>query len=156
TFAGNDFQVYGSAALTLNTWTHLAATYDGATLRLYINGTQVGSAARAGTLATSTNPLQIGGDSIFGQFFQGTIDEVRSYYTALPAAHTQADMNAPLGNALPDTQPPTAPTALSASAAGATQINLGWTASTDNVAVTGYLIERCDGASCPSFNQIAA
>ena len=34
------------------------------------------------------------------------------------------------------------------------QINLSWTASTDNVGVTGYLIERCQGAGCTSFAQI--
>src|ERR1700680_1688710 len=54
----------------------------------------------------------------------------------------------------PDTTPPTAPSALTATAASATQINLSWTASTDNVGVTGYRIERCQSASCSSFAQI--
>jgi chitodextrinase len=55
----------------------------------------------------------------------------------------------------PDTTPPTAPTNLTATATLATQINLSWTASTDNVAVTGYKVERCAGAGCASFAQIA-
>ncbi len=38
--------------------------------------------------------------------------------------------------------PPSVPTALTAAAASATQINLGWTASTDNVGVTGYKVFR--------------
>ena len=54
-----------------------------------------------------------------------------------------------------DTTPPTAPTNLTARAASASQINLAWTASTDNVAVTGYLVERCQGAGCSNFAQIA-
>jgi len=54
----------------------------------------------------------------------------------------------------PDTQPPTAPTNLVATASSGSQINLTWTASTDNVGVTGYLVERCDGAGCSSFAQI--
>jgi chitodextrinase len=54
-----------------------------------------------------------------------------------------------------DTQPPTTPSGLSATAASNTQINLSWTASTDNVGVTGYRIERCQGPSCTSFSQIA-
>jgi Cellulose binding domain len=44
-----------------------------------------------------------------------------------------------------DTQPPTVPTGLSGTASSNTQINLSWNASTDNVGVTGYDIER-DGA----------
>src|SRR5260370_546839 len=46
----------------------------------------------------------------------------------------------------PDTTPPTAPTNLTATAASASQINLAWIASTDNVGVTGYMVERCQGA----------
>ena len=61
----------GRTALTANTWAHLAATYDGATMRLYVNGVQVASRAQTGAIATSTNPLQIGGDSIYGQYFAG-------------------------------------------------------------------------------------
>jgi hypothetical protein len=41
-----------------------------------------------------------------------------------------------------DATPPTAPGGLSASAAGAAQINLSWTASTDDIGVTGYLVYR--------------
>ena len=54
-----------------------------------------------------------------------------------------------------DTTPPTAPTNLTATAASSNQINLSWTASTDNVGVTGYRVERCSGASCSTFIQIA-
>src|SRR5439155_8681906 len=36
------------------------------------------------------------------------------------------------------------------------QINLSWTASTDTVGVTGYRVERCVGAGCTSFAQLAA
>ncbi len=52
-----------------------------------------------------------------------------------------------------DTTPPSAPTNLSATANG-TQINLSWTASSDNVGVTGYRVERCQGAGCSNFAQI--
>jgi chitodextrinase len=53
-----------------------------------------------------------------------------------------------------DTQPPTAPSNLMATAASMTQINLTWTAATDNVTVTSYLIERCAGAGCSNFAQV--
>lgn len=57
---------------------------------------------------------------------------------------------------VPDMQPPTAPTNLTATPISSVQINLTWTASTDNVGVTGYRVERCQGAGCTSFAQIAA
>jgi len=86
-------EVYGPTALTANTWAHLAATYDGATIRLYVNGAQVASRAQTGAIATSTNPLQIGGDSLYGGYFAGRIDEVRIYNRALSVAEIQSDMN---------------------------------------------------------------
>jgi chitodextrinase len=146
--------VYGTAALTANTWAYLALTYDGANLRLYVNGAQVASQARTGNIASSTNPLQIGGDSIYGQYFQGTIDEVRVYNVALTATQIQSDMVTAIGTGGGDTQPPTAPSNLAAAATSGSQINLSWTASTDNVGVTQYLVERCQGAGCTSFAQV--
>src|SRR4030095_1505311 len=50
--------------------------------------------------------------------------------------------------------PPSAPSNLTASTAGG-QINLSWSAATDNVGVPGYRVERCQGASCTTFAQIA-
>ena len=149
TLGSSDVATYGTAALATSTWTFLTETYNGSTLALYVNGKQVSSLAQTGNILTSTNPLQIGGDSIYGQYFQGMIDEVRVYNVALTAAQITSDMNTPIA---PDTQPPTAPTNLTATAS-AGQINLSWTASTDNVGVTGYLIEREDPGSS-SFMQI--
>src|ERR1700722_15112699 len=53
-----------------------------------------------------------------------------------------------------DITPPTAPTGLTAMTASSSQINLGWVASSDNVGVTGYRIERCSGVGCSGFAQI--
>jgi PKD repeat protein/glucose/arabinose dehydrogenase len=95
--AGGTFgTALGSAALAANAWSFLAVTYDRSTIRLYVNGTQVGSLAASGAIATSTNPLQIGGDAIYGQYFRGTIDEVRVYNVARTQAQIQTDMNTPL------------------------------------------------------------
>jgi hypothetical protein len=52
------------------------------------------------------------------------------------------------GSGPTDTTSPSVPSGLSATAASASQINLAWTASTDNVGVTGYKVYRCSGASC--------
>src|SRR5262249_49047968 len=67
------------SALPLNTWSHLAATYDGATLNLHVNGTLVSSQAVTGSIITSTGALRIGGNSVWGEFFTGAIDELRIY-----------------------------------------------------------------------------
>ena len=49
----------------------------------------------------------------------------------------------------------TAPSALTATAASSTQINLSWTAGTETGgAIAQYLIQRCSGASCTSFTQV--
>src|SRR5262249_43572637 len=59
----------------------------------------------------------------------------------------------PIHGASPDTQAPTAPTNLTATPVSSTQINLNWTASTDDFGVTGYLIEQCVGSACTTFTQ---
>ena len=94
-FGGTYGETYGTSNLAANAWTHLAATYDGATLRLYVNGTQVSSTARSGTIKASAGPLTIGGDPLYGQYFSGRIDEVRIYNSALTQAQIQTDMATP-------------------------------------------------------------
>jgi hypothetical protein len=92
-----EHDVRGTAALALNAWTHVAATYDGAVLRLYINGTQVSSTNRTGSMVVSTGALRIGGNTVWGEWFGGLIDEVRVYRRVLTASEIQTDMNAPVG-----------------------------------------------------------
>ena len=101
TVGGSPSEAFGTAPLPTNTWTFLAATYDGATLRFFVNGTQIASQPRTGDIITSSNALQIGGDSIWGQFFQGMIDEVRVYNTALTPGQIQADMATAVGGSSP-------------------------------------------------------
>jgi hypothetical protein len=54
-----------------------------------------------------------------------------------------------------DTQAPTTPANFNAQVTSATQVNLSWTASTDNVAVTAYKVQRCQGAGCTNFAPLA-
>jgi len=140
--------------LPVNTWTHLAATFDGATVRLFVNGVQVASQAQPTPLANTTGTLQIGADSYPTEYFAGRIDEVRVYNRALSATQIQSDMNTPVGGTPPppDATPPTVPTGLTATAASTSQINLVWTASTDNVGVTGYRVYR-DGTLLTYLGQ---
>ena len=91
-FAGGSNRWATGPTLPLNTWSHVAGTYDGLTVRLFVNGLQVGSTAYTGTIGTSTGVLRIGGNSMWGEFFQGRLDELRIYSRALSAAEIQADM----------------------------------------------------------------
>jgi hypothetical protein len=94
-FTTSDIGLRGTAKTALSTWTHLAATYDGTTLRLYVNGVQATTKAISGSIRASTGALRIGGNSVWGEWFAGLIDEVRLYNRALTATEIQADMNRP-------------------------------------------------------------
>ena len=90
---GQERALDGPSGLPLNTWTHVAGTYDGAMQRLFVNGMQVGSRAQTGGAAVSASPLRIGGNGVWGEFFAGRIDEVRIYNRALSQAEIASDMN---------------------------------------------------------------
>ena len=105
-FVGGSNRTAPGTALAPNVWTHLAGTFDGNTLRLFINGAQAASAAASGAVSTSTGALRIGGNSLWGEYFQGRLDEIRVYNRALTQSEIQADMNLPVGSAAPDTTPP--------------------------------------------------
>jgi hypothetical protein len=104
---GADLDAAGGSALAANVWAHMAATFDGVTLRLYINGSQVATRALNGAMPSSTNPLRIGGNTIWGEYFAGLIDDVRVYASVLSASQIVSDMNTPVGTPPADTLPPT-------------------------------------------------
>ena len=88
TFPAND--VAGPAPIPVNQWTHLAATFDGATKRLYVNGTLAASQSGLGPLIydTAPVPVTIGSDWAFkvsNSRFNGRVDEVSLYNRALTA-----------------------------------------------------------------------
>lgn len=70
----------------LNTWIHLAGTYDSAAksdhLGVYVNGVRVGSSTRPGNTAVTANPVEIGRWG-GGSYFVGTIDEVAIFNAVL-------------------------------------------------------------------------
>ncbi len=98
--AGGYGEALGNSVVPVNQWSHLALTYDNASLRLYVNGILVASKAKSGTITTTASPLRIGGNNVWGEFFNGLIDEVRIYNRVLAAAEIQTDMNTPVGTPL--------------------------------------------------------
>lgn len=94
TFAPSN--LFGASTLPLNTWSHLAATYDGATMRLYVGGSEVASRPQTGPIQTGSGALTLGGDALYGQYWDGRIDDVRVYNRALAASEIQSDLATPV------------------------------------------------------------
>jgi Concanavalin A-like lectin/glucanases superfamily/Bacterial Ig domain len=78
-----DERTNGPAPLPLDSWSHLAVTYDGDALRLYRDGAEISTAAVAGPISTGAGPLRIGGNTIWSEWFHGVIDDVP--YTTAPS-----------------------------------------------------------------------
>ncbi len=97
TSTGINSNAFGPSVLPLNTWTHIAQTFDGSTVTVFVNGVPVATSAITGTIQDTTNPLEIGSDHIYGQYFQGLIDDVRIYNIALTQSQIQSDMATPVG-----------------------------------------------------------
>jgi hypothetical protein len=83
-------KVFISSPMTvpLQTWVHIAGTYDGAMARLYVNGVEVNSIAQSGPFAAETNPVVLGGNGntstrAVSEMIPGLLDEVMLYRRAL-------------------------------------------------------------------------
>ena len=94
---------------------------------------------------------------------EGTTQQSFSMHAVSASSSTTATITATLNDitktyslgVTPEIQPPAAPANPTATAVSTSQINLFWNASTDNIAVMGYLLERCQGSTCTNFAQIA-
>ena len=126
-------------------------TYDGTSVRLYVNGTLVPTTPlRPARSPPRRGALRIGGNSIWGEYFSGLIDEVRVYNRALSAAEIQQDMASSITPS--DSQPPTAPGNLAANGS-LSSAALSWRAASDNVGVARYNVYR---STSPGFTPSAA
>jgi glucose/arabinose dehydrogenase/mono/diheme cytochrome c family protein/regulation of enolase protein 1 (concanavalin A-like superfamily) len=77
----------------VNQWFHLAATYNGARMRINVNGIPVGSLAATGPIPVTADPLHLGTKtpgSVAGDHFNGSLDELRLYNRSLSGAEIGA------------------------------------------------------------------
>src|SRR5579883_2280457 len=136
-------QRYSKTVLSLNTWYYVTGVYNAAaqTLDIYVNGV-LDDGVLSGTVpAAQANAAQnaLIGMRSGGFYFNGTIDEVRVYNTALTQAAIQTDMNTPIGSgvSLPVlTSLQCAPTTLGSGAAATCTVTLNQAAPSGGAAVS--------------------
>ncbi|TNE80962.1 MAG: T9SS type A sorting domain-containing protein [Bacteroidetes bacterium] len=86
--------VTGTSILPVGEWIHIAGTYDGTSVRLYVNGIQEGLASYNQTLIAANGELKIGGGINNGtEYFRGSIADVRLWNRAKTATEIQLQMN---------------------------------------------------------------
>lgn len=160
-----------SQVFSFGTWVHVAGTYDGTTVRLYIDGTEVGTHAVSKTIDWDTGYFGsfIGGNGVDPyNKFNGWIDEVRVWNVARSQSEIRDSMYRPLTGAEPGLvgyyrlddgagqsvldQTPAARHGVRGLSAGAETADPAWVASTAPVlSLTDLAGNALDGESSGSF-----
>jgi PKD repeat protein len=96
---GNYPAVSGITQLPAYQWSHVAGTYDGQYLRMYVNGVLTSQQGQTGTIPVSSGALKIGGNAIWGEYYAGYLDDIRIYNRALSQAEVSTDFKTPIGSA---------------------------------------------------------
>jgi hypothetical protein len=87
---GGNNNVFSTNAVTDGAWHHVAVTYNGSIMAIYIDGSLDGSNAYTQTPYTSGDPLKLGYGDIH-DFYEGLLDEVRIINSSLTAAMIRQD-----------------------------------------------------------------
>jgi len=120
---GNQMLFVLDAGVELDQWQHIAATYDGTMMRVFLNGEQIGELAVTGDIIENPILPTVGGRSDTSVSFVGAIDEVKVYDRALTAGEIQSSMAGSEGLPLARTPEPK-----DGAVVEATWANLSWKA----------------------------
>ena len=85
--------VYSGQLEILNTWHHIAVTFNSESLILYVNGEERDNVAVTGLITNNDGNLWIGRYHNYENHFNGLIDEISIWNTALSQEQIQANMN---------------------------------------------------------------
>lgn len=90
---GTENWAISSKTITFGEWTYVAGTFDGSTIRIYVNGLLTGSAKLSGPINVGKQPLIIGAHtrSDDRNWLKGTIDEVKVYNYARTAEEIKGE-----------------------------------------------------------------
>ena len=88
---------FGGTANYLNTWTHVAGTYNGTTATIYVNGLSVATTSMTGSLGTNSNNFILGSFA-GGEPVTGLIDEAAIFNYALSSVQISTLYNSGLGS----------------------------------------------------------
>jgi hypothetical protein len=92
TISGTNVRLCGGT-VTLNAWQHVAATFNGSALQLYIDGQLVANATRNGSLTANNIVMSMGNVASLNRPFHGDIDEVRLWKRVRTQSEILANMN---------------------------------------------------------------
>lgn len=93
---------YTNVPIPINQWAHIAATYDGRTSKIYLNGVLAASRGMVGSIPVNDGTLYISGDGCcpgFNYGIVGELDELRIWNKALCEDEVQAYMNCEISTA---------------------------------------------------------
>ena len=141
------------ASIPADSWSLVTCSLDGSNLKTCnLNGSVISSSANNVDISLNSPIVSFIGtnkNSAGNNFYEGLLDEIRIYNTALSVQEIldiYSEAKGTSGGTTPppagDTDSPSAPTILTTSSISSSQINLSWNASIDNVGVTGYRIYR--------------
>ena len=94
TASNDDRGVAGGTTMATGTWYQVAGTYDGTTIKTYVNGVLDRQLAASGNMDTVTYPLTLGRSADTAvAYWNGLIDDARVYNRVLSAAEIAALFN---------------------------------------------------------------
>ncbi|MCF8265691.1 MAG: fibronectin type III domain-containing protein, partial [Melioribacteraceae bacterium] len=96
-FGGSQIKLTSSSTLQTGQWYHIAGTYDGTNMKVYINGAQDASNSQSGSF-TSNSTFYLATNDGSGRFLDGTLDEVRVWNDA----RTETEIRQNIYRELPD------------------------------------------------------